>query len=222
MGLIEVEINQIFDWNYSFLVQQLDPNFRTQKFLNGSRYVIDINYILGLPLNHSKSIKLSKNADDGIISEWKTVVGQKVYSAVILLWPLSDFKVRKTRLTFVEDMVVIPTHNSCTFVFDLLCDLVDKFQECCKRKKKLVLVISLADFTGLPINRTFKDLCLREEEVVGGSNDNQGNEVDNASQGKFLILPLSEFSSDEEVREQAKDNVSKVISIGIQPRIVKF
>lgn len=72
-----MEINQIFDWNYSFLVQQFDPNSRTQKILNGSSYVIDIKYILGLPLNHSKSIKLSKNAHDGIVSVWKTLVGLK-------------------------------------------------------------------------------------------------------------------------------------------------
>ena len=50
-------------------------NHLTQKIPNGSSYVIDSNDILGLPLNPSKSIKLSKNADDGIVSEWKTLVG---------------------------------------------------------------------------------------------------------------------------------------------------
>ena len=52
-----------------------------------------------------------------------------VYAAVILLRPLSDFKVRKTLLTIVEDVAVIPTHDWCSFVLDLLCDSIDKVQK---------------------------------------------------------------------------------------------
>ena len=77
-----------------------------------------------------------------------------------------------------------------------------------QKEKEVGFDNSLTDFTVLPISYIFKDWCLRDEEVVAGLKDDQGNEVDDASQGKFLILPLNEFSSNEEVREQVKDNVS--------------
>ena len=41
---------------------------------------------------------------------------------------------------------------------------------------------------------------------MGGLKHNQGNEVDNASKGKFVILPLNKFLIDEELREHARDN----------------
>ncbi|CAO2819280.1 unnamed protein product [Amaranthus hypochondriacus] len=75
-----------------------------------------------------------------------------------------------------------------------------------RKEKEVGFGNSPADFTGLPISHTFKDWCLRDE-VVGGTKDNQGDEVDDASNGKFLILPLNEFPSDEELREHAKDDV---------------
>ncbi|CAO2830700.1 unnamed protein product [Amaranthus hypochondriacus] len=74
-----------------------------------------------------------------------------------------------------------------------------------RKEKEVGFGNSPADFTGLPISHTFKDWCLRDE-VVGGTKDNHGNEVDDASHGKFLILPLNEFPRDEELREHAKDD----------------
>ena len=41
----------------------------------------------------------------------------------------------------------------------------------------------------------------------------QGCKLEDALQGMFLILPLNEFPSDEEVREQAKDDVSIVLIV---------
>lgn len=69
-----------------------------------------------------------------------------VYAVVILLWSLSDFKLRKTLLTFVQDMVVIPTHDRCSFVLDLLCYSIDKVQKKCKTVNGCVLILLDAFF----------------------------------------------------------------------------
>ena len=69
-----------------------------------------------------------------------------VYAAAILLWPLHDFKVRKTFLTLVENVAVIPTHDWCSFVFDLLCDSVDKVQKVGETVNGCVLILLAAFF----------------------------------------------------------------------------